>query len=253
MCKALRVCSVIMGLFLWAGGASAAENGSKILFDQGHGERFLIEEKGELQLSKLADIMRTKGAEVISTKTALNDDTLKGISSLVISGPFQPLSLEEVESVANFIENGGRLVAMLHIGPPLAGLLARLDLDHSNAVLHERNNVINEDTNFRVAGLSASPLFFGLTHFSVYGSWALDPGKTATPLAQTSADAWVDLDGDRVISKGDVSGTFTVAVTGTVGSGSFVLFGDDAIFQNRYLDENNSRLAANLSGWLTAR
>lgn len=253
MCKTLKISGVIMGLLLLASGASAVKNGSKILFDQGHGQRFLIDEKGDLQLSKLAEIMRAKGNIVTSTKKILNDDTLKGVSSLVISGPFESLSHEEVESVAKFIENGGKLVAMLHIGPPLAGLLTRLDLDHSNAVLHERNNVINEDTHFRVAGLSASPLFSGLVHFSVYGSWALDPGKTATPLAQTSADAWVDLDGDKVISKGDVSGAFTVAVSGTLGSGSFVLFGDDAIFQNRYLDENNSRLATNLADWLTAR
>jgi hypothetical protein len=32
-----------------------------------------------------------------------------------------------------------------------------------------------------------------------------------------------------------------------------VVFGDDAMFQNRYLDENNSRLAANLSGWLAGK
>lgn len=242
-----------MGLLLWSVGAFAAEGGSTILFDQGHGQRFLIEEKGDLHLSKLADIMRANGTDVMSTKKTLSDDILKGVSSLVISGPFEALSHEEIESVAKFIENGGRFAAMLHIGPPLAGLLDRLDLDHSNAVLHERNNVINEDINFRVAGLAGSPLFSGITHFSVYGCWALDPGKTATPLAQTSADTWVDLDGDKVISKGDVIGSFTVALSGTLGSGSFILFGDDAIFQNRYLDENNSRLAANLADWLTAR
>ena len=51
-------------------------------------------------------------------------------------------------------------------------------------------------------------------------------------------------------SKGDAGGPFTVAVSGTLGAGLFAVFGDDAIFQNRYLDEDNGRLAANLSGWL---
>lgn len=132
-------------------------------------------------------------------------------------------------------------------------MLVRLGLDHSNYVLHERRNIIDEDINFRVTPLPGSPLSTDLKQFSVYGCWALDPGKTGTPIAQTSPDAWVDLDGDKVISKGDVIGVFTVAVSGALGTGGFVVFGDDAIFQNRYLDENNSRLATNLAGWLAGR
>lgn len=253
MCKRLSTRLVVIGILLWAGSALGVESGPRILFDQGHDQRFVIEDNGELQLSKLADIMRGQGAQVASTKKPLNDDDLKEMSALVISGPFESLRPEEVEAVVRFIERGGRLAAMLHIGAPLAGLLTRLDMDHSNAVLHERSNVIDADSNFRVTALTASPFFAGLTQFSVYGCWALDPGKTGLPLAQTSADAWVDLDGDKVISKGDVIGAFTVAVSGKFGAGAFVVFGDDAIFQNRYLDENNSRLAANLAGWLAGR
>jgi hypothetical protein len=244
---------VIMAALLWASSALAVEGGSQILFDQGHNQRFLIEGKGELQLSKFADILRGQGADVASTKKPLTDDALKDMSALVISGPFESLRPEEVEAVVRFIERGGRLAAMLHIGRPLDGLLVRLDLDHSNYILHERRNVIDEDSNFRVTSLSGSQLFAGLKQFSVYGCWALDPGKTGTAIAQTSPDAWVDLNGDKVLSKGDVSQVFTVAVSGAVGSGGFVVFGDDAIFQNRYLDENNSRLATNLGGWLSGR
>lgn len=243
----------VISLMFWAGSAHAIEGGVRILFDQGHNQRFLIEEKGDLQLSKLSDIMRGEGAQVASTKEPLSDDALKEISALVISGPFESLRPEEVDSVVRFIERGGRLAAMLHIGPPLAGLLTKLDLDHSNAVMHERNNVIDSDINFRVTALAGSSLFAGLTQFSAYGVWALDPGKSGIALAQTSADAWADLDGDKILSQGDVIGVFTVAVSGTLGAGNFVVFGDDAIFQNKYLDENNSRLAANLAGWLAGR
>lgn len=241
---------VICVLLLWAGSAAAGEGGARILFDQGHDQLFLIEEKGELQLSRLAEIMRGSGIVVASTKEALSDDILKDTNALVISGPFKSLRPEEIEAVLRFVERGGRLAAMLHIGRPLGGLLTRLGLDHSNYVLHERQNVINEDINFRITTLSDSPLFAGLTQFSAYGCWALDPGKSGTPMARTSPDAWVDLNGDKILSKGDVSQVFSVAVAGSLGGGSFVVFGDDAIFQNRHLDENNSRLAANLAGWL---
>lgn len=253
MCKNVGIRMAVIAFLLWGGSALAAENGPRILFDQGHNQRFLIEEKGELQLSGLADIMRARGVQVASTKKPLDDAALGDVSALVISGPFEALRPEEVDAVVRFIERGGRLTAMLHIGPPLAGLLARLDLDHSNAVLHERNGVIDKDINFRVTSLSPSPLFAGLTKFSVYGGWALDPGKAGTAIARTSPDAWADLDGDKHFSKGDAVAAFTVAVSGTLGAGSFVVFGDDAIFQNRFLDEDNGRLAANLSGWLAGR
>jgi hypothetical protein len=242
---------IVAALLLWSATVFAGE--PQVLFDQGHGQRFVIEEQGELQLSKLAGIIKGNGSQVKATGKPLTDETLKSVTGLVISGPFEAVRPEEIEAVARFLERGGRLAVMLHIGSPLTGLLARLDLDHSNAVIHEKNNIVDSDTNFHVLSLAASPLFSGLTQFSLYGGWALDPGKAGVVLARTSLEAWADLDGNGVLSKGDVIGVFNMAVSGSLGSGSFVVFGDDALFQNRYLDENNSRLAANLAGWLAGR
>lgn len=240
-------------LVLWAGTAVADERVVRVLVDQGHNQRFLIEEKGELQLSGFADIIRDSGSQVVASKKPLSDENLKDKAALVISGPFEALHPEEVEAVTRFVEQGGRLAVMLHIGSPLSGLLARLDLDHSNAVLYERRNVIETHNNFRVTELAASSLFAGLSQFSVYGCWALDAGKGATAIAKTSSEAWADLDGNKALTKGDAVGSFTVAVSGTFGAGSFVVFGDDALFQNRYLDENNRKLAGNLASWLAGR
>lgn len=252
MRKILTLC-VVSSALLWASSVLAVDKGALILFDQGHNQRFLIEEKGELQLSKLADVMRAGGIRVASTKKPLGDDVLDGATALVISGAFESLRPEEIDAVERFVKKGGRLAVMLHIGTPVAGLLARLDLDHSNAVLHESKNVIDRDINFRIIDLSGSSFFAGMTQFSVYGGWALDPGKNAASIAKTSPEAWVDLNGDKVLSKNDAIGAFTVAVSGALGSGAFVVFGDDAIFQNRYLDQNNGRLATNLAGWLAGR
>lgn len=246
----MRVRLAAAMLLVWAGTAGADGRAVRVLVDQGHNQRFLIEEKGELQLSGLADILRGSGAQAVSTKKPLADESLKDMAGLVISGPFEALRPEEVEAVARFIERGGRLAVMLHIGSPLSALLARLDLDHSNAVLYERRNTIDSANNFRVTELAASPLFAGVTQFSVYGCWALDAGKGAAPIAKTSPEAWADLDGNKALSKGDAVGAFTVAVSGTLGSGAFVVFGDDALFQNRYLDDNNRKLAGNLAAWL---
>lgn len=231
----------------------AEEPLTRVVFDQGHNQRFLIGDSGELQLSGLADIIRSKGADVSAINGPLNDEALRGVTALVISGPFEALKPEEVEAVAAFVEKGGRLALMLHIGQPLAGLLARLDIDHSNAVLRERENTIDKDINFRVKGLNPVPLFAGLKQFSLYGGWALKAGQGNAAIAHTSDQAWVDLNGDKLLSENDPVGAFDVVVAGALGAGRYVVFGDDAIFQNRFLDPDNSRLAANLAEGLLGR
>jgi len=248
----ISFCAILVMSF-WACMAFAEEPLPRVVFDQGHNQRFLIGDKGELQLSGLADIIRAKGADVSATSGPLNDETLRGVTALVISGPFEALKPEEVEAVAAFVEKGGRLALMLHIGQPLAGLLARLDIDHSNAVLHERENTIDKDINFRVKDLNPVPLFAGLKQFSLYGGWALKAGQGNAAIAHTSAQAWVDLNGDKLLSENDPVGAFGVVVAGALGAGRYVVFGDDAIFQNRFLDPDNSRLAANLAEGLLGR
>jgi hypothetical protein len=58
------------------------------------------------------------------------------------------------------------------------------------------------------------------------------------------------MDGDMKLSKGDIVQSFGVVVQGTHGAGRFVVFGDDAIFQNKFLDASNKQLARNLARWL---
>jgi uncharacterized protein DUF4350 len=223
-----------------------------VVFDEGHGERFVVGKKGDLDLSSLGELFRKQEVEVKTVAVPLTDEQLAGADALVISGPFAPLSAAEVESIDRFLERGGRLVVMLHIGAPLADLLHGLGVDFSNSVIRERHNVIADDPlNFRVTGLEQHPLLAGLTQFSLYGGWALMGfAENVRALASTSVDAWVDLNGDRKLSPDDAVQSFGVVVAGTRGRGEFVVFGDDAIFQNKFLDADNAHLAKNLAAWL---
>ena len=244
---------VISLLFLSTSLASAVEISPNILFDQGHGQRFLIADTGDLQLSKFSETLAATGAQLRQTTATLTDEALKAATALVISGAFTPLQPDEIDAVVRFVQNGGRLAIMLHIAPPLDALLTRLGVYYSTSVLHERENAIDRDINFRVTDLSPGPLTAGINSFSAYGVWALNPIAPITGIARTSSASWVDLNGDGVLNKGDAVGAFAIAVTGALGQGDFVIFGDDAIFQNRFLDDDNRKLAANLGKWLTRR
>jgi hypothetical protein len=233
--------------FLGAQGEAA----QTVLFDTGHGERFHIGEKGPLQLSELAETFMEAGIQVAGLEKPISDESLADAGGLVISAAFVPLQPEEIEAVIRFMQRGGRLAVMLHIAPPLASLLERLGITYTNGVIEEWENIIDGNPHeFRVTRLGSHPLMKGITGFSLYGVWGImNMDDRARVIASTSPRAWVDLHRDKIQTKGETA-SFGVVCAGDLGKGGFLVFGDDAVFQNKFLDANNKALAVNLADWL---
>lgn len=238
---------VLASLIFTAPGEAA----QKVLFDTGHGERFQVSDPGPLQLSGLAEIMKSAGAQVETTDQPFSDATLAGAHAVVISGAFSALHPAEIDALLRFMQQGGKLAVMLHIAPPMATLLERLQVTYTNGVIQERQNVIDNDPiRFRVVQIDGHPVLSGVTQFSVHGAWGLlNLAPTARVVAATGPQAWVDLNMDKAQGKAETA-SFGVAVAGDVGKGGFIAFGDDALFQNKFLDDDNRYLARNLAGWL---
>lgn len=222
-----------------------------VLFDNGHGERFTIGDKGPLQLSAFADIVRGAGAKVSPLNQPLSDAALAGVDGLVISGAFRPLTEQEVDAVVRFMKRGGRLAVMLHIAPPLSSLLDRLRVVYTNGVIRENENIIGGNPlDFRASRLGSHPVLQGVKEFSLYGVWGIkNYDDSSRVIAATSPSAWIDVTGDGV-QHPELTASYGVVVAGDVGKGGFLVFGDDAIFQNKFLDKNNRVLAARLAAWL---
>ncbi len=224
-----------------------------VLFDEGHAQQFLTGKSGDLDLSDLAAFYQAHGAVVTSSVEELSKDSLAAVDVLVISGPFRPLSGTEVEAVVEFIHAGGGLAVLLHIAPPVSDLLQRLEVDYTNGTLREARDVIGDNPqNFKVTSLTEHPLTAGLESFSLYGAWALrGTAAYSVVLAETGEKSWVDLDRDRKLSSNDAVQAFGVMVAGEIGEGRYVVVGDDALFQNRFLDDSNRQLAMNIVDWLS--
>ena len=94
-----------------------------VLFDQGHGQRFTVEDENPLGLSRLAEVLRDEGAQVGTLQGRIDGTALAGAKALVVSGPFAPFQASEVEAITDFIMRGGRVSIMLHIAPPVTSLL----------------------------------------------------------------------------------------------------------------------------------
>jgi len=228
---------------------SCVSDTKTVLFDEGHGQLFKTGDSEKLGLSKLSAVFQDEALTVKTSNTEITDELLNGIDALVISGAFKSFTQLETKAIMRFLENGGKLSVMLHIGPPVADLLHALDISISNGVLHEMGNVvIDNDIEFKVRDLTEHELTHNLKEFNVYGGWALLPEKqNAYTIAQTSENAWIDLYGDNMA---DAQQKFATVVAGTIGKGEFVVFSDDAIFQNNFLEGNNHLLGQNLARWL---
>ena len=242
MCIMVLACGVL---------AARVEAAQTVLFDTGHGERFLIGEKGPLQLSGFAETCRSAGIKVATLAKPVSDESLAGVDGLVISGAFAPFKDEEIDALVRFMVRGGKVSVMLHIAPPLGTLLDRLGINYTNGVIQEHENVIGgEPQDFRVNRIGSHPVLQGITEFSLYGVWGLmSQDGRARNVAMTSPRAWIDLRHDKVQTK-DETASFAVACAGEIGKGGFLVFGDDAIFQNKFLDKKNKELAVNLASWL---
>jgi hypothetical protein len=237
-------------LLLPATVAGAERPAPRILFDEGHGQLFRIAGDGDLDLSLLSEKMRAGGA-VVTAVEHFTAATLAEADALVISGPFRPLAADEIAAVLAFVERGGRLAVMLHIAPPASPLLTALGIAYSNGVVRETAAILEEQPlNFTVRDLAPHPLFAGVEQFAVFGAWALNASDPALLVARSGPEAWVDRDRDGQKSAPDAVAAFALVAAGTRGKGQFVVFGDDAIFQNRYLRAYNNVLGDALARWL---
>jgi hypothetical protein len=182
----------------------------------------------------------------------MNDATLKIADVLIISGAFQPLSPDEINAVIRFVEKGGKLCVMLHIPQPLTGLMSKLKIYASNGVIQEQENTIhNAPKDFFITNKEKHEITRGLKKIGVHGAWALmTESKTAQIIARTGPKAWVDLNRDGKFNETDARQSFGVVIAGTLGKGRYVIFGDDAIFQNKFLEQENMSLGKNLADWM---
>jgi hypothetical protein len=239
----MRILLFTLSLLLLA--AAPARAGKTVLFDQGHGQKFTIDKGGKLDLSTLAHVFIAEKWTPRINASPFTDAALKGVDAVVISGAFQPITAGEIGVLKRYVEGGGALCVMLHIGPPVIDLLQALGIAVSNGVIRD------PELNFKAAKLAPHPLVRGLKAMSVYGGWALlNEAPDAVGVAATSEAAWVDLNGDKVFGPGDAKQSFDVAIAGKLGAGRFAVFGDDALFQNQFLVGDNAALAANLARWL---
>lgn len=228
---------------------------TKVVFDQGHGEQALIGRQEGGDLSELARVFQSQGLQPLAVSGPLNPETLAGATAVVIAGPMAPLTEAEMVSLGKFLQQGGQLCLLLKVAPPATPLLQNLGLAASNSTINELVNQLDEiPSHFAVASLAPHPLTKGLQRLNLHDSLAINTQEEANVLATTSPQAWIDLNGNGQLDRGDAQQPFNVMVSGQYGRGRFVVLGSATILQNQLLSGQykNRQLAENLGNWLRA-
>ena len=78
MCIIVLACAVL---------TTRVEAAQTVLFDTGHGERFLIGEEGPLQLSGFAEVLLGEGAKIGTLSEPISDHSRSTSASLACSRP----------------------------------------------------------------------------------------------------------------------------------------------------------------------
>ena len=247
---------LLMGLFLatFLAGCAGWPGARRPLarFDSSHGEIFSAFGDGPLDYTDFGRMMGETGFDVIERAEPLSPASLADIHLLIIAGPTRPFEDTEVETIHQFVINGGRLLVLLHIAPPVARLTESFSIFVSNFVISEPEETLQGNPqDFGVTRFTDHKLTQGLSRISVYGTWGLLAEDPARIIAETSPEAWVDLDRNARVDDEEPRQSFGIIAVAQPGKGRVVVVADDAPFATRFLSEADNRvLAGNILQWL---
>lgn len=245
----------------------------RILFLEGHGERALgDQERSGLSVAKEA--LAKQGYEVGTLSLLQERAVPEGTAVLVLAGPRRPVTPEEQERIAAYVEAGGRLLVLLDPDSQagLEGLLGRWGVEPGRGVLVDlqdrlalgdltalmvrtfTEHEITQDFNFAV-------LFPNSRHL------AFDEAKGKdwdfVPLARTSPRSWAETAPEgRVVQfdeKEDVQGPLPLAAALTPKKPAeegkprpaIVVVGNSAFASNSYINfPGNTDFLLHALGWL---
>jgi ABC-type uncharacterized transport system involved in gliding motility auxiliary subunit len=246
-----------------------------VYFLTGHGERD-IEQAGESSMTRAKTSLESKNYTVKTLNLLAENQVPEDASLIVIAGPLQPVSENEVNLLKEYLAKGGSLIMMEDptvltefgdASDPLADMLAQdwgitlnndivIDLNSpqittATAAYYDSAHAVTVNMNNLVS-------FFPFTRsLTLAGS---TEGATLTPLVQTNERSWGETDFTSLTQGGselamdptEVQGPLTLAVAGenSTTGGRVVVFGTSNFAVDQIFDAyGNGDMFVNSVDW----
>lgn len=243
------------------------EQDKVIYFTTGHGERSINDNSAE-GLSQAVDGIRKENHLVKTINIAVSKSIPDSASVVAVIGPKALFFPMELDTLASFVENGGKLLLMLDPESP-QGIK---DFASKYKVIVGNNMVIDASGLGQLFGSGPGvPIIqtydvnhaitkgFGVMSFFPYTS-SVTPmsekdGWEITELAKTSENSWADADySSGAVSfdqNSDIQGPVTVAAIAKKNESVAAIFGDSDFAKNAYLgQQGNGNLFLNTINFL---
>ncbi|HUE98462.1 MAG TPA: Gldg family protein [Anaerolineales bacterium] len=246
-----------------------------VYFLTGHGERD-IEQPGEASMTRAKATLESKNYRVQTLNLLVENQIPEDASLIVIAGPLQPVSENEVSLLKDFLATGGSLIvmqdptALTEFGEesdPLADMLAQdWGITFNNDIVIDLNSpqpttaaAAYYDTVHPVTvNMNNLVAFFPFTRsLTMAGS---TEQALLTPLVQTNERSWGETDFQSLTQGGsqvgldptEVQGPLTLAVAGenTTTGGRVVVFGTSSFAVDQIFDAyGNGDMFVNSVDW----
>ena len=246
-----------------------------VYFLAGHGERD-IEQAGETSMTRAKTTLESKNYAVKTLNLLSENQIPEDASLIVIAGPLQPISENEVGLIKEYLATGGSLIimedptALTEFGDasdPLADMLAQdWGITLNNDIVIDLNSpqpttaaaAYYDSTHPVTVNMNNLVSFFPFTRSFTLASSL--PEATLTPLVQTNERSWGETDFTSLTQGGsevgmdpnEVQGPLTLAVAGenTTTGGRVVVFGTSNFAVDQIFDAyGNGDMFVNSVDW----
>lgn len=227
-------------------GCSQPQARPKLVIDYAHGEIFMPLDVRPLGYSSFDGLFQEAGYETAVVTEPLTTGDLKDADVYLLAGPMVELGEDEEKVVRDFVEQGGKVIVLVHISKPLERFLAAYNISFG-WVIAEDENRLDGPHDFRVMDMGEASFLEGVDTLGFYGAFSV---KAPAEYAHTTSGAWEDYDMDGALDEGEPKGRKALIGLAEQGRGSVLVIGDDAVLANAFIDrEDNRRFARNLVAW----
>ncbi len=246
-----------------------------VYFLTGHGERD-IEQAGDASMTRAKTTLESKNYTVQTLNLLVENQIPEDASLIVIAGPVQPVSEDEVTLLEEYLANGGSLIVMEdptaltefgEASDPLAEMLAEnWGITYNNDIVIDLNSpqpttaaaAYYDSVHPVTVNMNNLVAFFPYTRsLTMAGS---GEEATLTPLVQTNERSWGETDFQSLTQGGtevgmdatEVQGPLTLAVAGenSTTGGRVVVFGTSNFAVDQIFDAyGNGDMFVNSVDW----
>lgn len=252
-----------------------AQDNPKVLFDDSktYMDLYGLYSLGYFGMSSFANLLEANGFSVSKLPDRpITPEKLKGYDVLIIMSPGSNYTDEEINSIKDFVNNGGGLYLVGNSWGVEDGdqNFAFNKISRSFGVDFASHVIVTDNKNFLVypqfvktTDIRSSPITNNVSEFYyLVGTYIKNPGNS-TVLAYTSSDSWAD---NTILSNEGFSttneekesneqkGPLPIISVMEYGKGKIVFMGSSGTFVNAWIYRSNGwKLSLNSVNWLSNR